>query len=135
MLFPTFRAIAVKVKSLFQDRKALAKQDELDFKIRTAALINALYECGIPHWIAKRNAHAFMCLRPDFDLYDPKFFRIKNLLEMHKTEFMNAYLNVGRNQGKEAADSWLRWIRDNDIFWARIAQLPQDFETRYLFGG
>lgn len=134
-MFPTFVAIAKLVKNFLHNRSELARANhDLDFEIRTDALTEALYQCGIPRWICKRNAKAFMCLRPDFDLNAPKYRKIKQLLDYHNEEFINAYITIGEQHGKSAADAWMKWIRDNDVFFARIVALPDDFPSRYLFG-
>ena len=134
-MFPSFAAITKLIKSFWSNRSELSRcNHDLDFEIRTDALINALYQCGIPLWIAKRNAKAFMCLRPDFDLNAPKYRRIRQLLDHHNEEFINAYLTIGEQHGKNAADAWMKYIRENDIFFARIVQLPDDFAAKYLFG-
>lgn len=134
-MFPTFAAIARLIKGFWSNRSDLARSGyDLDFEIRTDALVDALYQCGIPLWIAKRNAKAFMCLRPDFDLNAPKYRRIKQLLDHHHQEFINAYITIGEQHGRSAADAWMQYIRENDIFFARIVQLPDDFAVKYLFG-
>lgn len=133
-IFPTFAAIARKVNRAIANRNAAAqRQVDLDFELRTDALINALYHCGIPLHVAQRNARAFMVLRPDFDLNSPKYRRLKGLIEHHQDEFLDAYYEIARSHGKTAADNWIKWIRENDVFFARICQLPDDFAVRYLF--
>lgn len=109
------------------------RKKNLDFEIRTQELEQALYQCGIPLWIARRNAKAFMVLRPSFDLRSPKWSRLKNLLEFHQDEFLNAYYDVAAASGQKAADKWMEYIRKNDIFFARICQLPDDYAVKYLF--
>lgn len=106
---------------------------DLDFEYRTEKLAIALYNCGIPYWVAERNAYAFMCMRPDFDMRGSKYHNIIWLLEKHQDKFLEKYIDIKQEYGLEAADQWLRYIRDNDIFWARIVQLPSDFAAHYLF--
>ena len=134
MLFPTFSAIVKNIKTAISNRNVTAQSKaDLDYELRTDALVQALYHCGIPLFIAKRNAKAFMVLRPDFDLNSPKYRQLKGLIEHHQDEFLNAYYAIAQAHGKTAADRWSQWIRDNDIFFARICQLPDDFAVRYLF--
>lgn len=134
MLFPTFSAIVKGIKKAISNRNAIAQSKaDLDFSIRTDALVQALYHCGIPMHVAQRNAKAFMVLRPDFDLNSPKYRQLKGLIEHHQDQFLNAYYDIARSHGRTAADRWIKWIRDNDVFFARICQLPDDFAVRYLF--
>jgi hypothetical protein len=136
MLFPTFAAIAAKVKKLISDRSEISRaKNDIDLEIRTEVLVEALYRTGIPLYLCKRNAKVFMVLRPDFDLNAPKYRRIKSLLDFHADEFVNAYLSIGEQNGRHVADQWLKYIRDNDIIFARICALPDDMPTKYLFGG
>lgn len=136
MIFPSVVQAISKLKRGWQERNARSRsQADIDHDIKTDRLTEALYNCGIPLWIAKRNAQAFMCLRPDFDLDASKYRHIKRLLAIHQDEFLNAYFSIGEQHGREAADQWISYIRNNDIFFARIVQLPCDFDTKYLFGG
>jgi hypothetical protein len=136
MLFPTFTAIAKQIKRFIDNRSAASMAThDLNFEIRTDELADALYKTGIPYHICQRNARTFMALRPDFDLRSPKHRTIARLLDFHANEFTNAYLSIGEQHGLQVADAWLRYIRDNDIIYARICQLPDDLPTKYLFGG
>ncbi len=74
-----------------------------------------------------------MCLRPDFDLDSPKFKQLKELLDFHQDLFLDAYHAIALQQGQGAASEWHDYLRANDIFWARIVALPDDFATQYLF--
>ena len=126
-----FEAISRLVKGFV--KRSQAKQD-IDFDIRCDKLAEALYHCGIPLWICRRNAKAFMTLRPEFDLDSPKHRRIKALLEYHQDEFLNAYFTVAQQGGKKAADKWAKYIRENDIFFARITSFADDLSAKFLFG-
>lgn len=106
---------------------------QLDHGIRCDRLARALYDCGIPWWVACRNARAFMVLRPDFDLDSPKFQQLRELLEYHQDLFLDAMEAIASTHGLQAAHDWVSYIRSNDIFWARIVSLPDDFATQYLF--
>lgn len=136
MIFPSVVQVISKVKQAWRERDRRSRtRSDIDHDIRTERLIDALYNCGIPLWIARRNARAFMCLRPDFDLDALRFRHIRRLLDHHQEEFLNAYFDIGQQHGRAAADQWMGYIRSHDIFFARIVQLPSDFDTKYLFGG
>lgn len=115
------------------DNAPQAKKD-IDWEIRADELTEALYHTGMPRWLAKRNAIAFMTIRPHFDLKSPKSHRIRKLLEFHQDEFLGAYLSVAQQHGKSAADAWVNYVRSQDIVFCRIAALPKEFDIRYLFG-
>lgn len=132
-MFPTFIAIAKLVKRLSNRAEQSQTKADIDHDLRTDKLIEALYNCGIPRWIAVRNAKAFMCLRPEFDLDSPKHRRLKNLLEHHQQEFWDAYLAIASTQGHSKAEEWMSYIRGNDVFFARIVSLPDGFDSKYLF--
>lgn len=136
MIFPSVVKAINWAKREWRDRDKKARiRSDANHDVRTDELITALFNCGIPLWIAKRNAKAFMCLRPDFDLKDHRFRHIRKLLEFHHEEFVNAAIAIGEQHGRDAGAAYVRYIRDNDIFFARIAQLPHGFEYEYLFGG
>ena len=133
MIFRSLAAIAIKAKKAYQRRTERArKHNDYNWELRVNELAEALYQCGIPLRIAKRNAIAFMVICPDFDLSDPKHSKLKRLLEWHQDEFLNAYFDIGERQGRQAADDWMKWIRDNEIFFARIVAID-DSASRYLF--
>lgn len=131
MIFGAIAKLAQWALSL--DKGSKGNEDAL-FEIKVDELTEALYKCGIPNFVAKRNARAFMTLRPDFDLRAAKYRRIKSLLEHHQKEFEDAYFDLAIAQGKVAADNWIEMIREQGIFFARIVSLPTDFDTKYLFG-
>lgn len=135
MIFGAITRTIRQVKRFLEDKSESARAaQDLDYELRKDELATALFNCGIPWWICKRNAAAFMCLRKDFDLNSPKYRRIKQLLEHHQTELLNAYFSIGEQHGRQAADAWINYIRSQDIWFARIVALPDDISTRYLFG-
>lgn len=130
MIGKILRRIKDAIANSNRDRK---RKQDLDFEIRTEELVQALHRCGIPLWVARRNAKAFMVLRPDFDLRSPRHSKLRSLLEYHQDQFLEAYYEIARSKGSKAANEWMKFIRENDIFFARICQLPDDFAVRYLF--
>ena len=131
-MFGWIKWIFKKIRKFWEEGSD--RPPSLTHEKRTDELFQALYECGIPAWVARRNAEAFMVLRPDFDLHSPKHERIKRLLDFHRREFQSAYQAIAMQQGRDVADQWLAYVRSEGIFWARIVALPDDFSVRYLFG-
>ncbi len=134
-IFPTLFSLANFVRKVWKHKSQLERDRiDADFDRRQWALTEALFQCGIPRWICERNARAFLCLCPSFDLDSPKYKRLKGLLAYHQQVFRDAYTQIERSQGRNAADQWLQYIRDQDIVFARIAVFSDDVASKLLGG-
>lgn len=105
----------------------------ISYTSRLSTLITALLDCGIPLAIAQRNSRALLAIVPDFDLNSPKYANIKSVLEYHQQEWFNAYLAVRQSKGMAAADAWLCWMEQEEIFFARIASFSPNVAINTLF--